>query len=682
MRKNRMKNTLSVFTLLFSLSMVSAKAISSTRNTTVSDTMPPKINSITIISSQKIDIVFNEWVDSASAQNASHYFLSNYMGNPTIALRDAINKSLVHLTFSAEIPARINMQLVIMGMKDIYGNISSSLNGQFVHYIPLSYDVVIDEIMADPVPTVGLPNSEWLELKNTTNFPIDLSGWKIAKNNTLSGSMRSFLLQPDSFVIICSTGSISELLQFGACIAVTNFPTLNNTGDLIYLVAPNKKNIHAVQYNDTWYQNEVKRQGGWSLEMIDMNSPCAGKENWSASKAIHGGTPGKINSIDAINIDNISPRVLRSLVNDSTHVSLFFNEPLDSVLASSVNNYSLSEGLNHPTIATPIGPLFDVVLLSLSFPVQKNKTYEVRLTGISDCIGNEVNVNSTVKFALDQTSDSLDIVINEILFNPRENGADFVELYNRSKKPINLKNLYLANKNAYGSIDNITSITTTDNILFPDEYVVVTDNISSILSNYFVLTTERMLEVASMPSYNNDKGTVVLLNREGQKIDEVTYDQSWHFKLLDNDEGVSLEKIHCDESSQNQDNWHSASGTSGYATPTYKNSQSNNFVSFEEEVDVYPKIISPDNDGVDDIASFNYSFSKNGYVLNATVFNVNGKIVKHLLQNRLSGTKGLFSWDGLDDFHKKLPTGIYVVLIEAYNTLGEIVKCKKTLVVM
>ena len=42
------------------------------------------------------------------------------------------------------------------------------------------YDIVIDEIMADPSPQVGLPSNEWIELNNTTTFPINLQGWKIS----------------------------------------------------------------------------------------------------------------------------------------------------------------------------------------------------------------------------------------------------------------------------------------------------------------------------------------------------------------------------------------------------------------------------------------------------------------------------------------------------------------------
>src|SRR5690242_12836934 len=153
------------------------------------------------------------------------------------------------------------------------------------------YAVIINEIMADPSPVVGLPNVEWIELKNRSSAPINLQGWRIADQTGVSGPMPVFILKPDSLVIICTSTAVSQLSAFGSCISVSSFPSLDNDGDLLSLKAPDNLVIHALQYNISWYGNELKKQGGWSLEMKDDHFPCADGSNWIASTDSKGGTP-------------------------------------------------------------------------------------------------------------------------------------------------------------------------------------------------------------------------------------------------------------------------------------------------------------------------------------------------------------------------------------------------------
>ncbi len=206
------------------------------------------------------------------------------------------------------------------------------------------YDVVIDEIFADPTPEVGLPAFEFVELKNISLTPLNLSGWELRDENS-AAILPDFILQPDSFVIICGKSAAVIYSSFGATLGVSNFPSLDNDGEIIYLRSQEDITIHAVLYNTSWYQNELKKAGGWTLEMIDTKNPCSGFINWKASVDIAGGTPGKKNSADAENADEDPPKLLRAFATDSNTISLSFDEPLDSLKASTAANYMISDGI-------------------------------------------------------------------------------------------------------------------------------------------------------------------------------------------------------------------------------------------------------------------------------------------------------------------------------------------------
>ena len=541
------------------------------------------------------------------------------------------------------------------------------------------YDVVISEIMADPSPVIGLPNAEWVELRNVTTSAVNLLNWKIGDATTQSGSMPLFYLQPDSSVIICSVGSAPMLSVFGAVVPVTNFPSLDNDGDQLFVRSATGSIIHSIAYTSAWYQSDLKKEGGWSLEMIDIKNPCGITNNWKASIDPLGGTPGKKNSIDGITFDQTGPVMRYSFVIDSLTLVAVFDKPLDSLKAAVISNYNISDGLTISSAVT-IPPLFYQVQLRLVNPMLLDKIYNLSVVNVTDCKGNPVPAGNKVKSGRPVDAGVSELVINEILFNPRSNANDYVEFYNNSKKIFDASRLYIANRNNTGVISSIRQISSKPFYIFPGEYLIITQDAENLRLNYLVENPDFVIELSSLPSYPDDEGDVVLLNLQGEVIDEVKYQKSWHFKLISNDEGISLERIDPSGVSNDASNWHSAASTAGFGTPSYKNSQFRQAISINARVEVQPEIFSPDNDGRDDFAIVQYQLAEPGYVANIIIFDVNGRPVRYLARNATLGLNGHWNWDGLGDKGNKLPVGIYIIYTEIFNLQGKIKKFKNTVV--
>lgn len=541
------------------------------------------------------------------------------------------------------------------------------------------YDVVIDEIMIDPSPQVRLPGNEWIELKNTTSSPINLQGWRIADAGGQSGPIPDVVLQPDSFVILCTGNAVVSLSAFGTAIPVTSFPSLDNNGEILYLKAPNGSVIHALSYSTEWYGNELKKEGGWSLEMIDTKNPCSGRSNWKASIHTDGGTPGAKNSVDALNNDQAAPQLKNAFTNDNTTIILVFDEPLDSLSGTTLSNYNIDGGISFAS-AEPLPPLFNQVQLKTNNPLSVNTIYNITVSHISDCKSNTVDIANRAKTGLAVDVMAGDGIVNEILFNPRSNAYDYVELYNKSDKILDASKLYIANRNSSGIISSINLLSTNPFYIFPGDYIVVTENAENLAVNYLVKNPYIIFTVSTLPSFPDDKGTVLLLNQQGDVVDEVNYLDDWHFKLIDNPEGVSLERLDAIGPSQNADNWHSASSTAGYGTPGYKNSQFKNQQNTTAAIEVSPKVFSPDNDGFDDIATVQYKTTEPGFVATITIFDAGGRPIRNLVRNSTLSISGSWNWDGLDDKGLKLPIGTYILFTELFNLQGKKERFKHTVV--
>jgi hypothetical protein len=531
------------------------------------------------------------------------------------------------------------------------------------------FDVVIDEIMADPSPQVSLPNVEYVELKNVSGQDINLQGWKLSSSSATSGAFVNYILPADSFLILTTTSGAAFFAGYGRVLGVASFPALANDGTTLNLISKDGKVIHFVSYTISWYQSTLKEEGGWSLEMIDTHNPCSGQSNWKSSIDNSGGTPGKKNSIDAVNKDDKAPAVKNIFANDNTTIVLQFDEAVDSANAIDVLHYSINPSIAVSSLIVSSSD-FTQVEIKLNSALSASSVYTITVSGIKDCAGN-VSASEQLKIGLPQDAGVSDIIINEILFNPKPDGFDYVEFYNKSNKIIDASKLYIGNKNSSGVISSLKKLSEQPAYIYPGDYIVVTEDINSLQKNYIVKNAGAVLVISSMPSFPDDKGIVVLTNFQGAVIDELNYLDDWHFALIADAEGVALERVDPDKPTQDAGNWHSAASTVNYGTPTYKNSQYKQTDNINAIIEVTPKVFSPDNDGIDDIATIQYQINETGYVANITIFDVSGRLVRHLVKNATLGLKGNWNWDGLDEKGQKLLIGNYIIYTEIFNLQGK-----------
>ena len=168
----------------------------------------------------------------------------------------------------------------------------------------------------------------------------------------------------------------------------------------------------------------------------------------------------------------------------------------------------------------------------------------------------------------------------------------------------------------------------------------------------------------------------MLLSINGKSIDELSYDQKWHFALLGDREGVALERINANSPTQDADNWTSASSDIGFGTPTDQNSQKFSANSFKGSITVEPKLFSPNYDGRDDYAFIQYQLDHPGYIATVTIYDSYGHPVRTLVYNQTLSSQGQWRWDGLNDLSYPLGAGIYIVLVDLFDLKGRRKKFK------
>jgi hypothetical protein len=341
-------------------------------------------------------------------------------------------------------------------------------------------DVIITEFFAD-APGAD-DNQEWFELFNTTNNPIDLSGWQIADNDSdlhLVSPDSSLIISPRSHVVMgqTDTGTLNcnapvdyaygtdvilgndtdelILLQNGIVIHSLGYGNFDEDDFLVYSVpnVPILKNESTGMAGDYWNGPAL----AWSNQVSGFGI-CLGL-----------GTPGLVNDGVVFNTieDTTPPQPMTAKFARRNWILVQFDEGIPADTLTNPSNYSILNG------AGPADELefisLNSVLLKYDLPLAADFAWQLEVGGMSDLNGNTMTGPLTLiaQFSIPP------VVINEIMYDNRGEDIEWVEILNTTPGVIDISGWLFTDDESYPPVGEGQSTLPGGTALAPGEYVVV-----------------------------------------------------------------------------------------------------------------------------------------------------------------------------------------------------------------
>ncbi len=418
--------------------------------------------------------------------------------------------------------------------------------------------LILSEIMF--YPSTG-PN-EFIELHNYSETEsIDLGGYKIiyytSNPDLIISAGEGTILPPKSFAIILEgdyvigSGIYDGLIPAEALvvkISDNSFGTsgmANTTSRQVWLINALDDTLDSYFYsaNNTQTHSDEKKV---------MNKDSS-QSNW-ANSIIANGTPGFGNSVTPVQFDlqlsSITFQPALPIVGDD--VTVFAK--VKNIGTNSADNYSIEiyNDVNFDSTADPGEIIFsqqysnlssgDSITASTLMNSLAAGNYQIIAKVLFTQDENLFNNELIRLFAVFPPGSAYnDVVINEIMYAPSTGEPEWVELYNRTASPINLK------KWKFSDAASTVTITNLDKIIPANNYIVISRD-SSIL-NFYNVGSE--IIVFSLPALNNTGDAVVIKDSLGIVIDSLSFLPTWG----GNTGGKSLERISSEDSSLLSSNW-------------------------------------------------------------------------------------------------------------------------------
>lgn len=643
------------------------------------DTTAPRVLRVSSTGPRSLRVGFNEPLDpDGGCGDTYSYLVSPGARHPAEARCPDGAPSEVSLRFGTDI-APGEYQLSVGGVADTSGNVLRSQSFPFTSSFhadaPSPGEVVFNEIMYDPDD----PELEFVELINRSGRTFDLSEFHFAdgRDAPVAASAVTLPLRPGAFMVLARDEALLRAAFPSAHpIEVSPWPALNDGGDHIVLTHGDNV-IDSLTYTTSW------GIPGVSLERRDPRGPSWHPVNWRPAGDAAGATPGEENSVYE---PDVKPPEIVFAEETRDGILVHFGEPVD---VAGLEPVMFEVGGEVPTRVSPgsgagVG---GTVLLSVDDVAAVRADPTLRVAGVVDLTGNVAEIRTASVALLPGPGD---LVVNEIMYDPRADPADghidqpeYVELFNTTNRLLTLTGLLWTNTpDESGAADTLHTRALAVGIeagsfavvfaeqgeLPPDELYTASALVVAFPADYRALGTVLLPVRASTLGLGNTGELIRLSNGMPVAVDSVRYDPDWHHWHIETPKGLSLERLDPFAPSSDADNWTSSPAAAG-GSPGRENAVTLPLKDPEPPagIQVSPSPFSPDGDGLDDFAALDYSLRSSSSVVRARVFDAHGRLVRTLGESQPSGRLGRFIWDGLDEAGRPLRVGIYVVLVESLD---------------
>ena len=548
------------------------------------------------------------------------------------------------------------------------------LNISMVH-AQKSFSVLISEIMSDPSPPVRLPEHEFVELVNTSGDSVNLAGWiwKVGSRETL---LPHYQLAPSTCVLLlprAAEGAFSV-----PAIYPDKWLTLPNDGQYLVLKTPDKRIMHFATYSPALFEDALQRNGGYSLELTSLANPCS-PGVWKPSLESVGGSPGFIGQQSVLPISGQELLATSTGWIDRETALIRFSDFLhpdnqDGDLLITERGNRLSWQFFEDRC--------DQVIVSL-LPHENQQLRMLDIGGLAySCSGHPIQATQ-IRWGTPQLPDSGAILFSEVMFEPQQSEAEFVEIYNASDQVFDLDNLILAVADEQWIVTGFSDAPAGSYLFMPGDFAVLCKDLLWLKQEYRLEAKALLLSRSDFPSLTNDGGRLILYNQRHEVLDRAVFTPDAHYPRLESTRGVSLERIAFDAPGDIESSWFSAAAVSGFSTPAQPNSQwlpSDSVV--ESTVWLQHEVFAPGNAQLPNQAIIRFDFEKNGVQGELRVYTVSGELVTIAHPWALLPVSGLVTWDGLDENGQKMPPGIYLLVFNYRDPAGRRGRFKKAVALM